>query len=91
MVSLYGALHNLTDFLYWFLSTQGLELDKEFTLPKTTMIGGGEKALPLREIISRLRAIYCGSVGVEFMFINDRQKCESTCGIFFKEDYTSNS
>ena len=57
-------------------STQGLDMDKEFTLPKTTMIGGGEKALPLREIISRLRTIYCGSVGVEFMFINDRQKCE---------------
>ncbi|CAI8017570.1 2-oxoglutarate dehydrogenase, mitochondrial [Geodia barretti] len=58
------------------IANEGLDMDKEFTLPKTTMIGGGEKALPLREIISRLRTIYCGSVGVEFMFINDRQKCD---------------
>ena len=53
-------------------------MEKEFTLPKTTMIGGEERALPLREIISRLKAIYCGSIGVEFMFINDSQKCEFT-------------
>ena len=54
---------------------QGLDPDKVFTLPKTTRIGGTEKALPLNEILSRLKAIYCGSVGVEFMFINDREKC----------------
>jgi 2-oxoglutarate dehydrogenase complex dehydrogenase (E1) component-like enzyme len=28
-----------------------------------------EKALPLREIISRLEKTYCGSIGAEFMHI----------------------
>ena len=28
-----------------------------------------EKALPLREIISRLEKVYCGSIGAEFMHI----------------------
>jgi len=30
-----------------------------------------EKALPLREIISRLEKVYCGSIGAEFMHIPD--------------------
>lgn len=32
-------------------------LDKVFRLPKTTYIGGGESALPLREIIRRLEVM----------------------------------
>lgn len=55
---------------------EGLDLDKVFTLPKTTKIGGTESALPLREILNRLKAIYCSNMGVEFMFINDRYKCD---------------
>ncbi|TNM92082.1 hypothetical protein fugu_019094 [Takifugu bimaculatus] len=50
-------------------------LDKVFRLPKTTYIGGGESALPLREIIRRLEMAYCQHIGVEFMFINDVQQC----------------
>lgn len=30
-----------------------------------------EKALPLREIISRLENVYCGSIGAEFMHIHN--------------------
>ena len=60
----------------YYARSQGLGLDKVFTLPKTTMIGGDEAALPLSEIVSRLREVYCSSMGVEFMFINDRYKCK---------------
>merc|ERR550532_1504408 len=45
------------------------DLDTVFQLPSTTWIGGTEKALPLREIISRLEKVYCGSIGAEFMHI----------------------
>merc|ERR1712012_911035 len=45
------------------------DYDTEFQLPSTTWIGGSEKALPLREIISRLEKVYCGSIGAEFMHI----------------------
>lgn len=30
-----------------------------------------EKALPLREIITRLEKVYCGSIGAEFMHIHN--------------------
>jgi len=44
-------------------------LDTVFQLPSTTWIGGKESHLPLREIISRLENVYCGSIGAEFMHI----------------------
>ena len=47
-----------------------------FTLPKTTRIGGSETALPLKEIVKRLKDTYCNNIGVEYMFINDRSKCK---------------
>ena len=47
-----------------------------FTLPKTTRIGGSETALPLKEIVKRLKDTYCNNIGVEYMFINDRAKCK---------------
>lgn len=54
-----------------------LDQEKVFTLPKTTKIGhAAEMALPLKEIIRRLEASYCQDIGVEFMFINDRAKCD---------------
>ncbi|XP_033845752.1 2-oxoglutarate dehydrogenase complex component E1 [Periophthalmus magnuspinnatus] len=52
------------------------DLDKVFRLPTTTFIGGGESALPLREIIRRLELAYCQHIGVEFMFINDVEQCQ---------------
>ncbi|KAM9477299.1 2-oxoglutarate dehydrogenase-like, mitochondrial isoform 2-T2 [Clarias gariepinus] len=52
------------------------DLDKTFQLPSTTFIGGQETVLPLREIIHRLEASYCGHIGVEFMFINNLEQCQ---------------
>ncbi|XP_033644235.1 2-oxoglutarate dehydrogenase, mitochondrial-like isoform X1 [Asterias rubens] len=52
------------------------DMDRVFTLPQTTFIGGEQSALPLREIIRRLEDTYCRSIGVEYMFINDRDQCD---------------
>ncbi|XP_043254351.1 2-oxoglutarate dehydrogenase, mitochondrial isoform X4 [Colletes gigas] len=51
------------------------DMDRIFKLPSTTFIGGKEKSLPLREILKRLEATYCGHIGVEFMFINSLEQC----------------
>ncbi|OQV16966.1 2-oxoglutarate dehydrogenase, mitochondrial [Hypsibius exemplaris] len=51
-------------------------LDRVFSLPFITHIGGSEPALPLREIITRLRKIYCGSIGVQYMYMPKREHCE---------------
>jgi len=60
------------------------DLDTVFQLPKTTFIGGEEKSLALREIISRLENVYCKSIGAEYLHINNldqiqwiRQKLET--------------
>ncbi len=47
-----------------------------FQLPVTTKIGGEETILPFEDIISRLQQIYCGHIGLEYMFVNDRVKCD---------------
>ncbi|XP_059156850.1 2-oxoglutarate dehydrogenase complex component E1-like isoform X2 [Physella acuta] len=52
------------------------DLDRVFRLPNTTYIGGNESVLPLKEIIRRLQNVYCRSIGVEFMFINDLQQTD---------------
>ncbi|XP_066940609.1 2-oxoglutarate dehydrogenase complex component E1 isoform X8 [Macrobrachium rosenbergii] len=54
---------------------QEADLDRSFTLPMSTFIGGNEKTLTLREIIKRLEDTYCRSIGVEFMFINSLEQC----------------
>lgn len=36
---------------------------------------GTDKALTLREIIDQLEKTYCGTVGIEFMHIKNRQEC----------------
>ncbi|XP_013188254.1 2-oxoglutarate dehydrogenase complex component E1 isoform X2 [Amyelois transitella] len=51
------------------------DMDRVFKLPSTTFIGEKEKALPLREILSRLEAAYCNNIGIEFMFINSLEQC----------------
>jgi len=52
------------------------DLDRVFRLPTTTYIGGGDQVLPLREIIKRLQDVYCKSIGVEYMFINDKEQTD---------------
>ncbi|XP_019619955.1 PREDICTED: 2-oxoglutarate dehydrogenase, mitochondrial-like isoform X1 [Branchiostoma belcheri] len=52
------------------------DLDRTFVLPQTTFIGGGNSSLPLREIIKRLEETYCQTIGLEYMHINDRSKCD---------------
>merc|ERR1712165_344292 len=53
------------------VEVQESDMDHVYQLPSTTFIGGKEKALPLREIISRLEKVYCGSIGAEFMHIHN--------------------
>jgi len=50
-------------------------MDRIFKLPETTNIGGNEKSLKLRDILSRLEDIYCRSIGVEYMHISDVDQC----------------
>lgn len=50
-------------------------MDREFKLPATTFIGGGETRLTLREILRRLENVYCQRIGVEYMFINNLDQC----------------
>ncbi|XP_074648897.1 2-oxoglutarate dehydrogenase complex component E1-like [Tubulanus polymorphus] len=52
------------------------DLDRVFRLPKTTYIGGSQEELTLREIKQRLEDIYCKTVGVEYMFINNLDQCD---------------
>nr|XP_039273817.1 2-oxoglutarate dehydrogenase, mitochondrial-like isoform X1 [Styela clava] len=52
------------------------DMEQEFILPHTTMIGGQEKSLKLKEIIHRLEETYCDKIGVEYMFINNREQCD---------------
>ncbi|XP_031771729.1 2-oxoglutarate dehydrogenase, mitochondrial isoform X4 [Apis florea] len=63
------------ELLYNHYSFEESDMDRIFKLPSTTFIGGKEKSLPLREILKRLEAAYCGHIGVEFMFINSLEQC----------------
>ncbi|XP_015178830.1 PREDICTED: 2-oxoglutarate dehydrogenase, mitochondrial isoform X3 [Polistes dominula] len=63
------------ELLYNHYSFEESDMDRVFKLPSTTFIGGKEKSLPLREILKRLEATYCGHIGVEFMFINSLEQC----------------
>ncbi|XP_016933753.2 2-oxoglutarate dehydrogenase complex component E1 isoform X2 [Drosophila suzukii] len=50
------------------------DLNAMFKLPSSTMIGGDEQFLTLKEILDRLERIYCGHIGVEYMQINSLTK-----------------
>uniref|UniRef100_A0A1I8G180 2-oxoglutarate dehydrogenase, mitochondrial n=3 Tax=Macrostomum lignano TaxID=282301 RepID=A0A1I8G180_9PLAT len=52
------------------------DMEKRFRLPQTTLIGGEEVELQLKEIINRLENVYCKYIGAEFMFINNHEQCE---------------
>ena len=69
------------------------DLDTVFQLPKTTFIGGKDTALPLKEIISRLEKVYCGSIGAEYMHLHDldqvnwiREKLETPGALELSKD-----
>jgi len=51
------------------------DMNRVFKLPLTTFIGGDKNALSLREILEQLKRTYCKSIGIEFMFINNLDKC----------------
>ncbi|EDO37169.1 predicted protein [Nematostella vectensis] len=60
---------------YWGLGEQ--DLDKVFRLPNSTFIGGeSATALTLRDIVDRLEKTYCHHVGLDFMFIPEKYKCD---------------
>ncbi|XGW31974.1 hypothetical protein V3C99_010277 [Haemonchus contortus] len=52
------------------------DLDREFLLPPTTFIGGEKQVLSLREIIHRLKQIYCKTTGIEYMHLNNLEQQE---------------
>ena len=52
------------------------DLSRVFRLPASTKLGGDQKQLPLREIIARLQAIYCRTIGLEYMFLPRKDQCD---------------
>ncbi|KAI1715416.1 transketolase, pyrimidine binding domain-containing protein [Ditylenchus destructor] len=59
-----------------FYGFSDADLDREFLLPPTTFIGGDRLTLPLREIIDRLKKIYCHHTGVEYMHLTNYDQQE---------------
>jgi 2-oxoglutarate dehydrogenase E1 component len=48
--------------------------DADLDRPFSTHGIAGADVLPLRDIVARLRATYCGSIGAHFMHIHDRER-----------------
>lgn len=51
------------------------DMDEKFMLPASSFIGGDKIELPLKEIIQRLEEVYCSSIGLQFMYINNYKQC----------------
>uniref|UniRef100_A0A915E3U9 Uncharacterized protein n=1 Tax=Ditylenchus dipsaci TaxID=166011 RepID=A0A915E3U9_9BILA len=52
------------------------DLDREFVLLPTTFIGDDRTRLTIREIVDRLKAIYCHHTGVEYMRLTNYDQQE---------------
>lgn len=52
------------------------DMDREFVLPMSTFIGGDKTSLTLREIVDRLKQIYCTHTGVEYMHLTNYEQLE---------------
>lgn len=59
-----------------YLKFQKSDLEKQFQLPSSTLIGGADKTMKLKDIIDRLENIYCKKIGVEYAFIADTEQVE---------------
>lgn len=59
-----------------YLKFQKSDLEKQFKLPASTLIGGGNKSMKLKDIIDRLENIYCKKIGLEYTFITDNEQVE---------------
>ncbi|PAV80648.1 hypothetical protein WR25_22871 isoform B [Diploscapter pachys] len=49
------------------------DLDREFLLPPTTFISE-KQSMTLREIMKRLKEIYCNTTGIEYMHLNNLEQ-----------------
>jgi 2-oxoglutarate dehydrogenase E1 component len=65
----------ITDLSPEFYNFSETDLNREFRLPATTFIGGDQQKLTLREILNRLNAVYSKTIGLEYMYINNFDKC----------------
>ncbi|CAF1479454.1 unnamed protein product [Adineta ricciae] len=63
------------DLSYQFFNFSEADLNRQFALPPFTFIGGHETQLSLREILRRLDYVYCRTIGIEYMYINNREQC----------------
>uniref|UniRef100_A0A915K8S1 2-oxoglutarate dehydrogenase, mitochondrial n=1 Tax=Romanomermis culicivorax TaxID=13658 RepID=A0A915K8S1_ROMCU len=52
------------------------DLERSFMLPRSTYIGGSEQFLTLREILRRLKTVYCGHTGVEYMYMTNSEQLD---------------
>ena len=62
--------------VWCILGFTNVDGNRVFHLPLTTSIGGAENMLTLSEIKRRLSDVYCKHIGLEYMHINDRARCE---------------
>jgi len=65
-----------SDLLHSNYDLSEADMSREFRLPIFTHIGGENNSMKLKDIIKRLQDVYCSSIGVEFMFINNLEQCD---------------